>query len=312
MSPAIELIDVTKRYGSHEALRGITLSVEPGTVFGLIGPNGAGKTTTLRMLLDVIRPTSGIARVLGEVPRRGGPALRRRIGYVPGELRLDGRVRGRALLEHFAEISGPVSPGTIETLADRLGVDLKRPVRTLSKGNKQKLGLIQAFMHRPELLVLDEPTSGLDPLVQREFLDMVREARDHGQAVLLSSHILSEIQLTADHVAVLSAGRIVAQGDTTSLRLGQIRHLRATIAETPEHVQASLAQVPGLQILALEPVAEAVRLTATVDGAIDPVIKALAAVRVVDLDIETPDLEESVLRLYGDADGSIGEEVRDA
>ncbi len=191
MTVAIHTRALHKRYGSHTALHGLDLTVQSGSVFGLIGPNGAGKTTTLRTLLDIIRPTSGDITVLGASPRAGGAALRRRIGYVPGELRLEGRVKGRALLRHLAEISGPVAPGTIEQLAERLGLDLARPVRTLSKGNKQKLGLVQAFMHRPDLLVLDEPTSGLDPLVQREFLAMVREARDAGQTVLLSSHMLS-------------------------------------------------------------------------------------------------------------------------
>ncbi len=136
-------------------------------MFGLIGPNGAGKTTTLRMILDIIRPTSGAIRVLGEDPRRGGPALRRRIGFIPGELRLDDRTTGRRMLDFYTEVSGPVNPGTIDRLADRLDLDLSRPVRALSKGNKQKLGIVQAFMHEPPLLVLDEPTSGLDPLVQR-------------------------------------------------------------------------------------------------------------------------------------------------
>jgi len=310
MSPAIELVDVTKRYGAHHAVRGVTLTVEPGTVFGLIGPNGAGKTTTLRMMLDIIRPTSGTARVLGQSPRDGGPALRRRIGYVPGELRLEGRVRGRSLLRHYGRISGPVAPGTIEALAERLGLDLSRPVRTLSKGNKQKLGLIQAFMHRPELLVLDEPTSGLDPLVQREFLSMVREARASGQAVLLSSHVLSEIQQTADQVAVLSSGRIVAQGDVSSLRLGRVRHVRARIADTEEGARSTLQRVPALRELAIHPADTSVHVSATIDGDIDPLVKALAALRVLDLDLESPDLEESVLQLYGPSEGR--EEVRRA
>jgi ABC-2 type transport system ATP-binding protein len=312
MSPAIELVDVTKRYGSHEALRGVTLTVEPGTVFGLIGPNGAGKTTTLRMLLDIIRPTSGTARVLGETPRHGGPALRRRIGYVPGELRLEGRVRGRALLRHYAAISGPVAPGVIDGLAERLGLDLTRPVRTLSKGNKQKLGLVQAFMHRPELLVLDEPTSGLDPLVQREFLSMVREARAEGQAILLSSHVLSEIQQAADEVAVLSSGRIVAQGGVSTLRLSRVRGLRATIAAPDADLRETLGRVPGLRELELHPADGLVRISATMDGEIDPLVKAMAAYRVLDLDVEAPDLEESVLQLYGAAADGTSEEVRRA
>ncbi|MGI9823790.1 ABC transporter ATP-binding protein [Agromyces sp. Marseille-Q5079] len=299
MTPAIETLGLKKRYGSHEAIHDLNIAVEPGTVFGLIGPNGAGKTTTLRTLLDIIRPSSGQARVLGQDPRIGGATLRRRIGYVPGELRLEGRIRGRNLLRHYAEISGTVAPGVIEGLADRLGLDLNRQVRTLSKGNKQKLGLIQAFMHRPELLVLDEPTSGLDPLVQREFLEMVREARSAGQTVLLSSHVLSEIQQTADHVAVLNEGRIVAEGAVASLRLGRVRRVRVSLDRAdPDAVRDELATIPGLRdvVITGEGVA---RVTATLDGDIDPLVKLFARHEVSDLVVEEPDLEESVLQLYG-------------
>lgn len=307
MTAAIEITRLHKRYGRHTALHGLDLRVAPGTVFGLIGPNGAGKSTTLRMLVDVIRPTSGSARVLGEDPRQGGAALRRRIGYVPGELRLEGRATGRRLLDFYAEVSGRVAPGAVSELADRLGVDLGRPVHTLSKGNKQKIGLIQAFMHRPELLILDEPTGGLDPLVQREFLQMVREARDAGQTVLLSSHVLSEIQQAADEVAVLANGRVVADGDVASLRLGTVRRVRLSIATTdPVAARAGFERLPGLTELEVRDEEGGLRLSGTVDGAIDPFVKALAAFEVRDLTVEEPDLEESVLRLYGPESSSIG------
>jgi ABC-2 type transport system ATP-binding protein len=299
MTAAIETHELHKRYGARTAVHSLDLRVEQGSVVGLIGPNGAGKTTTLRMLLDIIRPTAGSARVLGEDPRRGGPALRRRVGFVPGELRLEGRVKGRALLRHYADISGTVAPGAVDELAERLDLDLGRQVRTLSKGNKQKLGLVQAFMHRPELLVLDEPTSGLDPLVQREFLAMVREARDNGQTVLLSSHVLSEIQQSADQVAVLSEGRIVAQGDVASLRLNAIRRVRAGLrVDKAAAVEKQLRGLGYLRDLEIVP-GEVTRVTATVDGEIDPFVKYLATQHVVDLAIEEPDLEESVLGLYG-------------
>lgn len=312
MTPAIELTRLRKQYGRRMAVDSLDLRIEPGTVFGLIGPNGAGKTTTLRMILDIIRPTAGDIRVLGEDPRRGGPALRRRIGFIPGELRLDGRMTGRRLLDFYAEVSGPVDSGMISSLADRLGLDLNRPVRTLSKGNKQKLGIVQAFMHEPPLLVLDEPTSGLDPLVQREFLRLVTDARERGQTVLLSSHVLSEIQQTADAVAVLSQGKVVAEGDVASLRLGAIRRVRAGLAMADERtISEQLRALPQVSELEVRGGADAVRVSATVEGDIDPLVKVLAQHRVIDLAVEEPDLEESVLRLYGEPSGR-GEDRRDA
>lgn len=307
MTAVIEARGLQKKYGKHLAVDGIGLRVEQGSVFGLIGPNGAGKTTTLRMLVDIIRPTAGELRVLGSVPRRSGTGLRRRIGYLPGELKLAERIQGGTLLRHLAQISGPVEPGRIETLAERLGLDLSRPVRALSKGNRQKLGLIQAFMHQPELLILDEPTSGLDPLVQREFLAMVREARGAGQSVLLSSHILTEIQHTADDVAVLAGGKIIAHGDVSSLRLSSVTRLRAVLADTTaEAVRTALSVLPTLQDIDAEATVsgELVRLSATIRGDVDHVVKALAQFIVRDLTVEEPDLEESILDLYSRTNGT--------
>ncbi|KPN22094.1 ABC transporter ATP-binding protein [Arthrobacter sp. Edens01] len=308
MPPVIETRALTKRYGSRTAVDSLDLSVQPGCVFGLIGPNGSGKTTTLRMLLDIIRPSSGQALVLGVPPRSGGPALRRRIGYVPGDLRLNGRARGRTLLEHFAQISSPVPAGRVETLAERLGLDLSRPVRTLSKGNRQKLGLVQAFMHDPDLLVLDEPTSGLDPLVQREFLEMLAEARAAGRTVLLSSHVLSEIQQSADQVAVLSLGKVVAQGDVASLRLNRLRHVRASLAAAggAGPVLEDELAAAGLQGTVTWQDGTA-RVRGTLDGGVDAFIRVLARHRILDLAVEEPDLEESVLQLYGGPDAAPGD-----
>lgn len=298
MSDAVTTRGLTKRYGSFTALESLDLTVGAGSIEGLIGANGAGKTTTLRLLLDLLRPTRGTVLVLGDDPRTAGPALRRRIGYIPGALRLDGRAHGRTMLDHFAEISGPVPPGSIDALAERLDADLGRPLRSLSKGNKQKIGIIQAFMHRPELLVLDEPTTGLDPLAQREFLEMVREASNKGQTVLLSSHILSEVQHVADNVTILSAGRVVADNTVASLRLAQVRHVRASIdGVAASELRLELSSTPSLSSLDLSGTRPA-HLTVTVDGDIDPLIKVLARHHVLELTVEEPDLEESVLRLY--------------
>jgi ABC-2 type transport system ATP-binding protein len=299
MTMVIETSGLSKSYGKRTALQDVDLSVPPGTVFGVIGPNGAGKTTTMRLLLDIIRPTSGSAQVLGHDPRRAGAGIRRQIGFLPGELRLEGRVTGRQLLRHYAQISGRVAPGAIDNLADRLGLDLCRQVRTLSKGNKQKLGIVQAFMHEPRLLVLDEPTSGLDPLVQQEFLAMMREARANGQTVFLSSHVLSEIQQAADTVAILRAGRIVTVSDVESLRLTAIRRLRLGVADaTAEVVRDAMAAIPGVTDLRVTD-GDGARVTAIIEGDIDPFIKAASRFHVTDLVAEEPDLEESVLRLYG-------------
>ncbi|HEX7202392.1 MAG TPA: ABC transporter ATP-binding protein, partial [Arthrobacter sp.] len=247
MATAISARSLTKSFGRREVLHGVDFTVPAGSVFGMIGPNGAGKTTTMRCLLDIIRPSSGEIRVLGTDPRTGGSELRRRIGYLPGELFLEGRVTGRRLLAHYQAISGPVPRGRIDELAERLGLDLDRHTRKLSKGNKQKLGLVQAFMHQPELLVLDEPTSGLDPLVQQEFHGMVREARHRGQTIFLSSHVLSEVQQTADTVAILRGGRIIAVESVSGLREGAVRRVRLTASGTAAHdAVALLSGVPGV------------------------------------------------------------------
>ncbi len=305
MTQAIVVEGLRKKFGQREVLHGLDFAVEPGTVFGVIGPNGAGKTTTMRCLLDIIRPSAGTISVLGQDPRRAGTGLRRRIGYLPGELHLENRTTGRRMLEHFAAISGPVQPKYVNELAERLDLDLDRQTRKLSKGNKQKLGLLQAFMHRPELLVLDEPTSGLDPLVQQEFHAIVREVVDDGATVFLSSHVLSEVQQAADAVAILRDGGIVTISTVDALRNAAVRQLRfnATGAETHD-VGALLARVPGVANVVLRELpgdgaAEAaVEATATLSGRVQPLVQELARLNLTDLVLEEPDLEEAVLTLY--------------
>ncbi|MBX3142380.1 MAG: ABC transporter ATP-binding protein [Trueperaceae bacterium] len=295
---AVTAIDLTKRYGTFTALDTLNLQIPRGEVFGLVGPNGAGKTTTMRLLLDLVRPTSGTVRVLGTQPREGGGALRRRIGYLPGELRLAGRVTARNLLQHYASVSGPVVEGVIDALAERLGLDLTREVRKLSKGNKQKVGLVQAFMHKPDLLVLDEPTSGLDPLVQQQFLDLVREAQAAGQTVLLSSHVLSEIEKVADRVGVLHRGRLVEVGEEGALRFSRRRQVRAVVRAAPEAVIDALGALGiGLGVTAQ---GEEVRVVGALEDGVDALVKTLARFEVIDLVISEPQLEEAILDLYRD------------
>ncbi len=285
---------LVKNYGNHQAVRGIDLDVAPGEVYGVIGPNGAGKTSTMRMLLDIIRPTSGRLEVLGAVPRFADASLRRRIGYLPGELRLDGRAQVLELLRFYADLNGGVSEARLHGLADRLGLDVSGPVRTLSKGNKQKVGLVQAFAHQPDLLVLDEPTSGLDPLLQQEFLAMVREARAQGQTVFLSSHVLSEVQQVADRVAIVRDGTVLTVSDPETLRRSAEHRVLMRFAE-PVGAETFL-DLPGVR----EVHAHDGQVRVDIQGSPDSVIKAAARFTVLDLVAEEPDLESAVLRLYSE------------
>lgn len=297
--PGIQAVDLVKTFGRTRALDEVSFTVARGSVFGVIGPNGAGKTTIMRALLDLIRLTSGRATLLGTDSRNAGPELRRRIGFLPGELILEGRITGRRLLRHYANISGPVAVGRVDELADRLGLDLDRTVRTLSKGNKQKLGIVQAFMHQPDLLVLDEPTSGLDPLMQQEFLGLVREAREAGQTVFLSSHVISEIQQVADEVAILRDGRLVTVSGVEALRGSAIRHLRMSATGIgAAELRDRLRPLTEVAELECRPTPAGAEATAVLTGALSPFVSAIATLTLTDLVVEEPDLEEAVLRLY--------------
>ena len=298
---AVRTHGLTKRFGPVTALDNLDLTIPEGSIFGVIGPNGAGKTTLMRLLLDLLRPTSGDIEVLGQSPRSGGAALRARIGYLPGDLRLEGRLTGRDLLQFWAALGGSASLEYAGSLAERLGLDLTRPAGKLSKGNKQKLGLIQAFLHRPDLLVLDEPTSGLDPLVQQVFVELAREARDAGATVFLSSHVLSEIEELADTAAVLRQGRVVREAAVHDLRSSAARRLHALVDGEAEAVRAALG-ARRLGTLVVQPAgAGRVAVSGMVEGAADDLVKALAELHVVDLTLAEPDLEESVLQLYEEA-----------
>lgn len=304
MSTVVEATDLVKKYGKHTAISGVSLRVEQGSVVGLIGPNGAGKTTFMRMLVDIIRPTSGSVTVLGHTPRVSPASLRARIGYLPGELRLTGRYSGRALLEFYAQVSGPVAPGAIETWARRLDLDTSRPVSSLSKGNKQKVGLIQALMHEPELVILDEPTSGLDPLIQREFVTIINEVRDSGRTVILSSHVLSEIQHSADRVAVLSSGRLVAEGPLSTLALTSYKRVRVVIDRAEEHVATAVFERLGISRgLQIGPAGvNHVGFEFRHSGSVNDLVRALSSMTLHDVSVYEPDLEEAVLGLYDDVD----------
>jgi len=295
--PVVLTEDLTKFYGKHLGLDGLDLEVRSGEVFGFIGPNGAGKTTTIRLLLDLIRPTRGRLRVLGQDPRSGGATLRRRLSYLPGELPLDGRQSARELLTFLGNLRGGVAQEQIDRLAERLKLDLSRPIRGLSKGNKQKVGLVQAFMGDPALLILDEPSSGLDPLLQQEFLAMVREVRASGRTVFMSSHVLAEVEHVADRVGILRAGRLVAVEDIEVLRQRFVRRVEIRFgAPVPA---AAFQRLPGVRDVAVD----GELLRCVVEGSADALVKAAAQFPVVSLLSHEPDLEEIFLTYYQSKEG---------
>ncbi len=297
MEAAIRTEKLTKVYGRDVvALQDVDLEVQRGEAYGFIGPNGAGKTTMIRLLLDLLRPTSGRAEVLGVDPRTAGVGARARIGYLPGELRLDGRLTARETLAHFARLRGMGDLREAWALAERFDLPLDRPARELSKGNKQKVGIVQAFQHRPELVVLDEPTSGLDPILQQEFHVLLREARESGQTAFISSHVLSELEHVADRVGMVHRGRLLAVQ-----RIGELKR------DAPHRVAIRFAApVPPTLFDGVPGVAEAevrgslARLI--VRGSMDAAVKAAAAHEVVDFDSVEPDLEEIFLAYYGAAE----------
>jgi len=293
---AIHTEQLVKNYGSRRGLAGLDLSVATGEVYGFLGPNGAGKTTTIRLLLDLIRPTSGSIELLGGDPRRDGVALRRRIGYLPGDFTVDGRQSVAELLTYLGNLRGGVSRDRTAAIADRLGLDLTARIRSLSKGNRQKVGLVQAFMHTPELLILDEPSSGLDPLVQRTFLDMVREARAAGQTVFMSSHVMSEVQQTADRVGIVRDGVMVTVERVEELRERAVRQVEIHF-ETPVPAE-EFADLPGVSDVTVSDSTLHCRL----NGRADPLVKAAARHTVINLLCEEPDLEELFVTYYRGAE----------
>ncbi len=292
MTPVIETRELAKSYGARRGLDGLDMEVRRGEVFGFLGPNGAGKTTTIRILLDLIRPTSGSATVFGADPTDGGAQLRRRLGYLAGDFVVHGAQSSDELLTHLGHLRGRVPRGRIAELADRLELDLKVRIRSLSKGNRQKVGIIQAFMHEPELLILDEPTSGLDPLLQQTFLELVREAKGGGQTVLMSSHVLSEVQQSADRVGIIRDGRMVAVEAVETLRHRAVRRVWIRF-DTPIAPDVFVG-LPGVSHVAVDGSVLRCRLA----GRADPLVKMAARHAVESIVVEEPDLEELFLTYY--------------
>ena len=287
---------LTKSYGEHRGIIDVDLEVQAGEVFGFLGPNGAGKTTTIRTLLDLIRPTSGKAFVFDIETTVDPVSIHKRIGYIPGEFALYDRLTGGQTIEYFGNLRGGVDRAYRDAIIKRLDIDTSRKFKEYSKGNKQKVGLVIALQHKPELLVLDEPTSGLDPLVQQSFYELVREAQAEGRTVFLSSHILSEVEKTCDRVAIIRDGVLVKVDRTDALR--DLAHheveLRFADGTVPVDVFTSLAGVSDVTLTDHT-------LKMRVSGPITPVVQAAARYELLDFVSREPSLEETFLAQYGTA-----------
>ncbi len=294
MTAAIHTESLTKHYGTVEALVDLDLDIGPGEVFGFLGPNGAGKTTMIRTILDEIRPTAGSAAIMGMDSHRQSVAIRRRIGYLPGDLSLYPNLTGKDLLTYFANLRGGVDWGYVDRLAERLEADLAKKTGDLSSGNRQKVGIVQAFMNRPDVLILDEPSTGLDPLVQREFQAMMREVAAEGRTVFLSSHTLSEVQRVADRVGIIRHGHLIALENVADLRSRAMRHVELEFFDTAP--ADALAAVTGVRDL----LTDGSRATFSFDGDMAQLLTAADGHRLRDISTEEADLEEIFLTYYHD------------
>ena len=285
---------MTKWYGRHPGIVDVDLEVNAGEVFGYLGPNGAGKTTTIRLLMDFLRADRGKAEIFGLDTRRDSVDIRRRVGFLPGDVRLYEGLKGSEYLRFFAALRGGGEGPVVAELAERLSCPLERPIRSLSQGNRRKVGLIQAFMHRPDLLILDEPTSGLDPIVRHEFFALVAEASRRGQTVFFSSHNLPEVEHACDRVAIIRGGRIAAVERIEALKARSLRQLEVRFAA--DVAPGAFAAVPGLEIVAQD----GRLLKGRLRGSMDALLKAVSRYPVVDLRSQEPDLEEIFLAYYGE------------
>jgi ABC-2 type transport system ATP-binding protein len=297
VQPVIATSGLTKDYGSGRGLFGLDLEVHQGEIFGFLGPNGAGKSTTMRLLLDLIKPTSGAARILGLDSVKDSLEIRRRVGFLPGDFALYPKLSGRAMLEYLAQLRGGVNPRVRDALIERFGADIDRPVRQLSTGNRQKLGLVQAFMHDPELLILDEPIAGLDPLVQQSFHALLAELSAQGRTVFLSSHTLSEVERVTRRLAILRQGRLVVVDSLENLRKVAIQRLEIEFAAPVDAEE--FRGLPGVS----EVSAHGRTVTVGFEGSADAVVKAAAAHEVRAIHPREEDLEDIFLHYYR-ADGA--------
>lgn len=295
---AIQTINLSKTYGKNRGIQNVNLDIQKGEIFGFLGPNGAGKSTTLRTLAGFMFPTSGECRIHGVNPHTEPVKAMQLIGNLPTEFSLDDRMTGRQLIGLFAKLRGLHDISFADTLAQRIDADLDRPMRRLSRGNKQKIGIVQALFHRPPVVILDEPTGGLDPLVQDTFLHVLNEAREQGQTVLFSSHVLSEIERVADRVGIIRDGEMVAVEDPHDLTERAIRHVHVRLhEEAPKTLINNLNNLESVSNL----VQNGTSLRFTLQSEPNDLLEMLTPYPMTSIDIERPSLEEIFLTFYGPA-----------
>lgn len=293
MTAVITTAGLTKTFGPHRAVDRLDLTVAPAEVFGFLGPNGAGKSTTIRLLMGLYRPTAGSAQILGLDPFRDAPAVHQQVGYLPGELALHPRLTGRQHIEFAARSRGMTDHAYLTQLVERFTIILDQPARTLSKGNRQKIGIALAFMHRPQLLILDEPTSGLDPLMQDEFEHLIRETAADGRTVFLSSHELDEVQHLADRVAIIKEGKLIVTDTVDGLQRAAPRTIEFRFAGDVD--PGRFATIDGVHIASTG----ARRITLVLHGPVAPVLRAAATLEPTDMIARPADLNELFLAYYG-------------
>ena len=291
---AIQTSKLSKDYRLGRGLFDLDLTVSPQEVFGFLGPNGAGKSTAIRCLMGMIRPTFGSAHIFGLDCLRDSVAVKRKVGYMPGDMPQFGSLRGREVVAYLGGLRGNIDTALIRKIAERFDLDLGRRFREYSSGNKKKLGIVLAFMHKPDLLILDEPTGGLDPLNQQEFYRLVNETRDAGATIFLSSHILSEVEHVCDRVGIVRSGRLVKVADLDEIHSIRVHRLEIEFAPGTEVPQEAIRSVAGVEDL----VVEDNKVTCAVKGTFDPLLKALSGTTVINLVSHEPSLEEVFLTYY--------------
>lgn len=298
MSNVITTENLTKTYGKSRGVNDITLEVPAGTIYGFLGPNGAGKSTTINMLLGLIKPTSGKIKIFDLPVESNGLKIRRDVGFLPSDMSLDGHLTGWQQLEYFGNLRGNFDKKYISELANRLDCNLNRKIRTLSRGNRQKVGLIQALMHRPKLLILDEPTSGLDPLIQAEFNEIIFDHKKKGNTTFISSHVLSEVQELCDHVAFIREGRVVAS--STMDELASVAPKQAVIISSDKKLNTGLKKLSGVSNLEVK----GTHHSFNYNGDSNALIKLLSSCKIDDFSLSNTDLESTFMTYYEKTEGA--------